>query len=68
MAPKNSFSVSKGRTLAEPSFAQSTYQTFTSKDNRSVISAIGLFAVRVSVFPDGGRNSCGEIGLDDKEE
>jgi len=35
----------KGRTLAEPSFAQSTLHAFTDKENRSVVSAIGLFAV-----------------------
>lgn len=41
MPPKNV----KGRTLAEPSFAQSTYQYFTSKENRSVVTAVGMFAV-----------------------
>lgn len=34
-----------GRTVAEPSFAQSTIQGLTSADNRSVVTAIGLFAV-----------------------
>jgi hypothetical protein len=36
----------KGRTLAEPSFAQSTLRAFTDKENRSVVTAVGLFAVR----------------------
>jgi len=35
----------KGRTVAEPSFAQSTIQGLTSAENRSVVTAIGLFAV-----------------------
>ncbi|PVI06214.1 hypothetical protein DM02DRAFT_515187 [Periconia macrospinosa] len=38
----------KGRTLAEPSFAQSTYQYFTSKENRSVVTAVGMFAIGVT--------------------
>jgi len=36
----------KGRTLAEPSFAANTLHAFTDKENRSVVTAIGLFAVR----------------------
>ncbi|KAJ4377363.1 hypothetical protein N0V83_000188 [Neocucurbitaria cava] len=36
----------KGRTVAEPSFARNAIRTFTSPDNRSVVSAVGLFAVR----------------------
>ena len=35
----------KGRTVAEPSFARSTIQGLTSAENRSVVTAIGLFAV-----------------------
>jgi hypothetical protein len=35
----------KGRTLAEPSFAQTTLQAFTNKENRSVVTAVGMFAV-----------------------
>ncbi|KAF2241637.1 hypothetical protein BU26DRAFT_175052 [Trematosphaeria pertusa] len=41
----------KGRTLAgsqDPNFAVSAYQTIMSKDNRSVVTAIGLFAVGVT--------------------
>lgn len=34
-----------GRAPAEPSFARSTVQAFTSQENRSVVTAIGLFAV-----------------------
>jgi hypothetical protein len=37
----------KGRTLAEPSFAQTTLHAFTDKENRSVVTAIGMFAVRL---------------------
>ncbi|KAF1959643.1 hypothetical protein CC80DRAFT_489754 [Byssothecium circinans] len=48
MPPKAVASSSKGRTLAEPSFAQSTYQAFTSKENRSVVTAIGMFAIGVT--------------------
>jgi hypothetical protein len=40
---------SKGRTVAEPSFAKSTIQALTSPDNRSIISAIGMFAVSISL-------------------
>jgi hypothetical protein len=36
----------KGRTLAEPSFVQTTLQVFTDKENRSVVAAVGMFAVR----------------------
>lgn len=36
-----------GRTVAEPSFARSTIQGLTSAENRSVVTAIGLFAVRI---------------------
>jgi hypothetical protein len=35
----------KGRTVAEPSFAQNTLHAFTDKENRSVVTAIGMFAV-----------------------
>lgn len=38
-----------GRTLAEPNFATSTYQSIMSKENRSVVTAIGLFAVSASM-------------------
>ncbi|OAL00684.1 hypothetical protein IQ06DRAFT_293957 [Phaeosphaeriaceae sp. SRC1lsM3a] len=38
----------KGRTLAEPSFAQSTLRAFTDKENRSVVTAVGLFAIGVT--------------------
>ncbi|KAF1974750.1 hypothetical protein BU23DRAFT_531110 [Bimuria novae-zelandiae CBS 107.79] len=37
-----------GRSAAEPNFATSAYQTVMSKDNRSVVSAIGLFAIGVT--------------------
>jgi hypothetical protein len=30
----------------EPNFAQSTLQVFTSQENRSVVTAAGMFAVR----------------------
>jgi hypothetical protein len=36
-----------GRTLAEPSFVQTTLQAFTDKENRSVVAAVGMFAVRI---------------------
>lgn len=36
----------KGRTLNEPSFASSTISAFTSKENRSIVTAAGMFAVR----------------------
>jgi hypothetical protein len=36
----------KGRTLAEPNFAQTTLRAFTDKENRSVVTAVGMFAVR----------------------
>jgi hypothetical protein len=36
----------KGRTLNEPSFASSTLSAFTSKENRSIVTAAGMFAVR----------------------
>jgi hypothetical protein len=42
----------KGRTLAEPSFVQTTLQVFTDKENRSVVAAVGMFAVRVPVQQD----------------
>jgi hypothetical protein len=35
----------KGRTLAEPNFAQTTLRAFTDKENRSVVTAVGMFAV-----------------------
>lgn len=37
----------KGRTVAEPSFASSTIRGLTSAENRSVVTAIGLFAVSI---------------------
>ncbi|KAJ4412186.1 hypothetical protein N0V91_000654 [Didymella pomorum] len=46
MAPKQLNG--KGRTVAEPSFAQSTIQGLTSAENRSVVTAIGLFAIGVT--------------------
>ncbi|KAI5378432.1 hypothetical protein J4E82_002745 [Alternaria postmessia] len=39
----------KGRTLNEPSFASSTISAFTSKENRSIVTAAGMFAVRYSM-------------------
>ncbi|KAF2133245.1 hypothetical protein P153DRAFT_282363 [Dothidotthia symphoricarpi CBS 119687] len=38
----------KGRALAEPNFAQTTLHAVTSKENRSVITAIGMFAIGVT--------------------
>ncbi|CBX99970.1 hypothetical protein LEMA_uP075590.1 [Plenodomus lingam JN3] len=38
----------KGRTLKEPNFAQSTLRALTSAENRSVVGAIGLFAIGVT--------------------
>ncbi|KAF3042386.1 hypothetical protein E8E12_006739 [Didymella heteroderae] len=46
MAPKQING--KGRTVAEPSFAQTTIQGLTSAENRSVVTAIGLFAIGVT--------------------
>ena len=37
--------VGRGRTTAEPNFASSALQAFTSKDNRTIVTAVGLFAV-----------------------
>ncbi|KAF2205604.1 hypothetical protein GQ43DRAFT_362002 [Delitschia confertaspora ATCC 74209] len=37
-----------GRTLSEPGFASSTFSSITSSENRSVVTAIGLFAVGVA--------------------
>ncbi|KAF2687057.1 hypothetical protein K458DRAFT_295578 [Lentithecium fluviatile CBS 122367] len=39
-----------GRTLAssEPNYARGAYQTIMSPDNRSVVTAIGMFAVGVA--------------------
>lgn len=34
-----------GRASAEPSFARNTIEGLTSPENRSVVTAIGLFAV-----------------------
>ncbi|KAF2789913.1 hypothetical protein K505DRAFT_377895 [Melanomma pulvis-pyrius CBS 109.77] len=48
MPPKISNFSSKGRPVAAPSFARSTVQALISPDNRSVISAIGMFAVGVA--------------------
>jgi hypothetical protein len=45
----------KGRTVAEPSFAQSTLRAFTDKENRSVVTAVGMFAVRFPNVGCGGR-------------
>ncbi len=45
MAPKQIHGKG-GRTVAEPSFARSAIQTIKSPENRSVITAVGLFAVR----------------------
>jgi hypothetical protein len=39
-----------GRTLAEPSFVQTTLQAFTDKENRSVVAAVGMFAVRIPAW------------------
>ncbi|KAF2828388.1 hypothetical protein CC86DRAFT_368639 [Ophiobolus disseminans] len=38
----------KGRTVAEPNFAQNTLHAFTDKENRSVVTAIGMFAIGVA--------------------
>ncbi|KAF1842448.1 uncharacterized protein K460DRAFT_370410 [Cucurbitaria berberidis CBS 394.84] len=37
-----------GRTLAEPSFARNAIRTFTSAENRGVVSAVGMFAIGVA--------------------
>ncbi|KAH7380683.1 hypothetical protein BKA66DRAFT_465180 [Pyrenochaeta sp. MPI-SDFR-AT-0127] len=37
-----------GRTIAEPNFAQTALRTFTSAENRSVVSAVGMFAIGVA--------------------
>ncbi|KAF2019657.1 hypothetical protein BU24DRAFT_419277 [Aaosphaeria arxii CBS 175.79] len=37
-----------GRTLQEPSFGRSVVQTFTSSENRPIVTAIGLFAIGVT--------------------
>lgn len=39
-----------GRGRAEPNFASSALQAFTSKDNRTIVTAVGLFAVSYPVF------------------
>ncbi|KAK7191422.1 hypothetical protein DPSP01_002975 [Paraphaeosphaeria sporulosa] len=44
MAPK----AVNGRRGAEPNFAVSAYQTIMSQDNRSVVTAIGMFAIGVT--------------------
>jgi hypothetical protein len=50
MAPK--YASKGGRTLGgpsgEPNYARSVYQTVMNKENRSVVTAIGMFAVRLS--------------------
>ncbi|KAH8732305.1 hypothetical protein GQ44DRAFT_640781 [Phaeosphaeriaceae sp. PMI808] len=46
MPPKQLYG--KGRTVAEPSFAQSTLQAFTDKENRSVVGAVAMFAIGVT--------------------
>ncbi|KAF2000062.1 hypothetical protein P154DRAFT_522852 [Amniculicola lignicola CBS 123094] len=38
----------KGRTVAEPSYAASIYQTIASSENRSVVTSIGMFAIGVA--------------------
>lgn len=50
MPPKGS----SGRKLgaSEPNFAVGAYQTLMSSENRSVVTAIGMFAVR---FPEAWR-------------
>ncbi|EFQ90746.1 hypothetical protein PTT_12591 [Pyrenophora teres f. teres 0-1] len=47
MAPK-SMMTGRGRTAAEPSFASSALQTFTSKENRTIFTAVGMFAIGVT--------------------
>ncbi|KAH7552474.1 hypothetical protein BM1_08425 [Bipolaris maydis] len=42
MPPK--YMTGKGRTVQEPSFASSTISAFTSKENRSIVTAAGMFA------------------------
>ncbi|KAL6705779.1 hypothetical protein ACN47E_006417 [Coniothyrium glycines] len=44
MPPKNI----QGRRVQEPSFASSTLSAFTSAENRSVVTAVGLFAIGVT--------------------
>lgn len=46
----------KGRTVAEPSFAQNTLHAFTDKENRSVVTAIGMFAVGTMAEVQEGRS------------
>ncbi|KAF1921097.1 hypothetical protein BDU57DRAFT_509708 [Ampelomyces quisqualis] len=38
----------KGRTLAEPSFVRTTLRAFADKENRSVVTAVGMFAIGVA--------------------
>ena len=49
--PPKQVNYGKGRTLNEPNFAQSAFHAITSSDNRSVVTAIGMFAVRISTIP-----------------
>ncbi|EMD60866.1 hypothetical protein COCC4DRAFT_32238 [Bipolaris maydis ATCC 48331] len=46
MPPK--YMTGKGRTVQEPSFASSTISAFTSKENRSIVTAAGMFALGVA--------------------
>ncbi|KAF2191334.1 hypothetical protein K469DRAFT_720328 [Zopfia rhizophila CBS 207.26] len=46
--PPKSIHQGKGRTLQEPSYARTAMQSITSQENRSVVTAIGLFAVGVA--------------------
>ncbi|XP_014560430.1 hypothetical protein COCVIDRAFT_23323 [Bipolaris victoriae FI3] len=46
MPPK--YMTGKGRTVQEPSFASSTISAFTSKENRSIVAAAGMFALGVA--------------------
>ncbi|KAF2865863.1 hypothetical protein BDV95DRAFT_612110 [Massariosphaeria phaeospora] len=47
MPPKSNFA-GKGRTIEEPSYARGAVQTLISPDNRSIITAVGLFAIGVT--------------------
>ncbi|KAI8936989.1 hypothetical protein NX059_006214 [Plenodomus lindquistii] len=62
MPPKNF--QGKGRTLQEPNFAQTALRALTSAENRSVVGAIGMFAVS---YNDPGavlwKWKCGAIAL-----
>ena len=43
--PPKSMMTGRGRTVAEPNFASSALQAFTSKENRTIVTAVGMFAV-----------------------